>query len=142
MRGFDIFLVLIAIPAVIGFAEPTLGVGLAFTGIGIPLALLIWIAPAAAFLLVPPRIVQHIIGGIPGIPASAKGYPGYLIAFATCIVLNLAVAYANLAVTRPEMGRLVTGDQPLAELAESREFSLMSAVSVAPTVRIFVSVCC
>lgn len=59
MRGYDLFLLLFAIGAVISMAMPGLMILMMISVIGIPIAILMGLMPAAALVLVLARLVQR-----------------------------------------------------------------------------------
>lgn len=112
MRIYYALVALIAVCASVGMAAPDLILGLMFTVVGIPLALLLGVAPAVAAIVVPAALMQAtVFQAIPRVRAATRGGLGVLLSIGVALALNAALALVGRESGIADLERIVADDR-------------------------------
>jgi hypothetical protein len=112
MKVYYWLLALVSVFAVIGLAAPALILGPMFTGVGIPLALLLGAAPALAAVLVPAAFLQlTVFQAIPRVRDATRGGLGVLLSIGVALALNAALALVGRESGVADLESLVAEDR-------------------------------
>lgn len=112
MKVYNALVAIIAVCAFFAMAAPNLVLGLMFTVIGIPLAFVLWAAPAVAVILVPAALLQAtVFRAIPRVRDATRGGLGVLLSIGAAVALNAGVALVGRESGVADLGRIVAEDR-------------------------------